>query len=100
MRPTKLRILGRSWEIEYAKETPNLESDEIGCTDSEKQHISIREGLKPEQEKSTLLHESIHAISETLGLNLSEKQVQGLETGLFAMNRDNPRFFPYLKKRK
>lgn len=83
--------------VEYAKESPSLEADEIGCSDLENQHITVKDGMKPEQEKSTLLHEVIHAISDTLGLNLTEKEVQGLETGLFAFNRENPRFFSYLK---
>jgi hypothetical protein len=96
VRPTKLKLLGRLWEVEYSL---NLGKDEIGLSDSEKQHITVKEGLKPDQSKSTLLHESLHAISDTLGLNLSEKQVQGLETALFAMNRDNPRFFSYLKRK-
>lgn len=97
MRPLKLKILGRSWEVEYAEDSPSLKPDLMGASDPTSQCITILEGLKPEQEKSTLLHESIHSISDTLGLGLTEKQVQGLETAIFAMNRDNPRFFSYLK---
>jgi hypothetical protein len=33
-------------------------------------------------------------------LGLTEKQVQGLETGLYDLNSSNPRFFSYLKKNK
>lgn len=99
-RPVKLKILSRQWEVEYATGSAMLDKDEIGCSDAEKQHITIKEGLKSDQERSTLLHETIHAISDTLGLGLTEKQVQGLETGLFAMNRDNARLFSYLKGKK
>ena len=94
-RPEHLKILGKRWSVSYGP----LEKDDIGESDSEKQHITIKEGLKVEQERSTLLHESIHAISDTLGLGLTEKQVQGLETGLFAAIRDNPRFVSYLRKK-
>jgi hypothetical protein len=75
-----------------------MEKDELGECDLEKQAITIKDGLKTEQETSTLLHECIHAISDSLGLGLSEKQVQGLETGLFDLNRANPRFFSSLRK--
>jgi hypothetical protein len=99
-RPSRLKILSRQWEVEYATGSAMLDKDEIGCSDSEKQHITIKEGLKGDQERSTLLHETIHAVSDTLGLGLTEKQVQGLETGLFAMNRDNARLFSYLRGKK
>lgn len=94
-RPEHLKILGKKWSISYGF----LEKDDIGESDSEKQHITIKDGLKIEQERSTLLHESIHAISDTLGLGLTEKQVQGLETGLFDLNRVNARFFSYLRRK-
>lgn len=99
MRPHKLKILGRMWEVEYSLTSESLGKDEIGNCDPEKQVMSVKDGLKMEQEKSTLLHETIHAIGETLGLGLTERQVQGLETGLFAMNRDNPKLFSYLKRK-
>jgi hypothetical protein len=96
MRPTKLKILGKEWSIEYGA----MPKDELGESDLEAQHIKIKDGLKQEQEKSTLLHECIHAIADSLGLGLTEKQVQGLETGLFDLNSANPRFFFHIRKRK
>lgn len=84
--------------MEYVTDAP-LEKDEMGLCDLENQSLHVKDGLPAEQERSTLLHEAIHAISDSLGLNLSEKQVQGLETGLFDMNSRNPRLFPYLRKR-
>jgi hypothetical protein len=98
LRPAKLKILGKKWSVEYVKDAP-LAKDEMGQCDLEAQALHVKDGLKAEQEASTLLHETIHAISDSLGLNLSEKQVQGLETGLFDLNSSNPRFFPYLRKR-
>ena len=95
MRPAKLKILGKKWSVDYK----SMEKDELGECDLENQSITIKDGLKTEQETSTLLHECIHASSDSLGLNLTEKQVQGLETGLFDLNRSNPRFFSYLRKK-
>jgi len=95
-RPERIRILGKKWSVSYGP----MDKDDIGESDLEKQHITVKDGLKPEQEQSTLLHECIHAISDSLGLGLTEKQVQGLETGLYDLNSANPRFFSFCRKRK
>jgi hypothetical protein len=95
-RPERLRLLGKKWTVTYG---PLAHKDELGEEDLENQHITIKDGLKHEQEASTLLHECVHAISDSLGLGLTEKQVQGLETGLFDLNKSNPRFFSYLRKK-
>ena len=95
-RPERLRILGKRWSVTYKLLDAK---DELGECDLENQAIAIKDGLKPEQEQSTLLHECIHAISDSLGLGLTEKQVQGLETGLFDLNSSNPQFFSYLRKK-
>jgi hypothetical protein len=96
VRPAKLRILGKSWTVTYG---PLAAKDELGESDLENQALTIKEGLKVEQETSTLLHECIHAIADSLGLGLTEKQVQGLETGLYDLNKANPRFFSHLRKK-
>jgi hypothetical protein len=98
LRPAKIKILGKKWSVDYVKNDP-LGKDEMGLCDLEAQSIHVKDGIKTEQEASTLLHECIHAISDSLGLGLTEKQVQGLETGLFDLNNANPRFFSYLRKR-
>ncbi len=96
MRPEHIKLMGKKWSISYG----GLKDDDLGESDLENQHITIKDGLKPEQEKSTLLHECLHAISDTLGLGLNEKHVQGLETGLWALLKDNPQFVSYLRRRK
>ena len=95
MRPERLKLMGKVWSISYEK----LSADDIGESDLETQHIKIKDGLKPEQEKSTLLHEVLHAISDTIGAGLSEKQVQGLETGLWDVLKHNPKFVTYLRRK-
>jgi hypothetical protein len=95
-RPERIRLMGKRWTVAYCE----MPKDELGECDLENQAIKLKDGLKPEQEQSTLLHECIHAISDSLGLGLTEKQVQGLETGLYDLNTSNPQFFSYLKKKK
>jgi len=99
LRPANLKILAKKWSVDYVKSAP-LEQDEMGICDLENQAIHVKEGLSPEQERSTLLHECIHAISDSLGLGLTEKQVQGLESGLFDLNARNPKLFSYLRRKR
>lgn len=95
-RPEKIRLLGKKWTVTYGQLPAK---DELGESDLENQAITIKDGMKLEQEQSTVLHECIHAISDTLGLGLTEKQVQGLEAGLYDLNSSNPRFFSYCRKK-
>lgn len=96
-RPERIRLLGKRWTVTYGQLPAK---DEMGECDLENQSITVKEGLKPEQEQSTLLHECIHAISDSLGLGLTEKMVQGLETGLYDLNTNNPRFFSYCRRKR
>jgi hypothetical protein len=46
----------------------------------------------------TLLHESIEAINELYGLELTEQDIRCLELALFGLLKDNKAFFNALKK--
>jgi hypothetical protein len=94
-RPANLKLLGKKWTVTYCV----MPKEELGECDLEHQAIKLKEGLKLEQEQSTLLHECIHAISDSLGLGLTERQVQGLETGLYDLNSSNQRLFAYIRKK-
>ena len=52
--------------------------------------------------RMTLLHELLHIVSDLNGLGLSEKQVLGLETGLYGVFSDNEELkdFVFMKKKK
>ena len=52
--------------------------------------IKIRKGLSDRTRGLTLLHEIIHAISDTLGANLTEEEVRAMEQGFAMFMRDNP----------
>ena len=97
MRPEKLKILGKPFQIRWL--TEGMDVDLNGECDSDKQAISIRDGQPLEQEQDTLLHEVIHAIDEAMGLKMKEAQVKGCATGLLAVLKDNPRFSTYLRRK-
>ena len=97
MRPTKVKVLGQTFSISYVQGDP-LEDDDLGECSVDKLTVSVRDGLPPEKEKLVVVHELIHAIEDVLGLKLKESQVEGLETGLYALIRDNPSLISYLRK--
>ena len=96
-RPERVKVLGRRFVIAYTKDT--LEDGSMGECDVAGHKVTIREGLEPDIERTIIIHEFFHVISDLMGLNLSEKQVEGLETGWYALVRDNPGLARYLMRR-
>ena len=107
-RPSRIRILGKPFTIEFVPiehrglyDNPEDNDPGMGRTSPERQEIFIRTGQPLESEQDTVLHEIIHCVDETLGLQMSEYQVTVLATGLLAALKDNPGLRSYLcAKRK
>jgi hypothetical protein len=102
-RPARLSILGKPYKVEFVPIEhiglrDNAEDNDpgMGRTSPENQEIFIRTGQPLESEQDTVLHEVIHAVDETLGLQLNEYQVTVLATGLLAVLKDNPGLRTYL----
>lgn len=98
MRPSKVKVLGQTFTVNYVSGAP-LEDDDLGECSVDSLTISVRDGLSPEKERLILTHELVHAIEDVLGLKLKEKQVEGLETGIYALIRDNPSLLRYLRRK-
>lgn len=64
--------------------------DALGQCHSDCQQIWILDSNTEETNTNVLLHECLHAISDALDLELSERQVTVLATALIAFARDNP----------
>ena len=67
-----------------------------GYIDYNKEEILICSKY-PKKKIETLLHEVIHGVGEFSCLNLTERQVTGLATGLMAVFRDNKKFLSSIK---
>lgn len=80
-----LNILGKPFRIEWLDELDGA----LGETYTHKQMIKMQKGTPPDTERETLLHEVIHAVDESLALQLTEHQVHALACGLYAVLRDN-----------
>lgn len=83
-----IKIFGVNYQIVVKDDMdmPNV----IGLCHSDKQQIWLRESNTEETNTNVLLHECLHAISDALDLELSERQVNVLATALIAFARDNP----------
>ena len=92
--PKVLRIVGKN----YAVETMKLGDDYGECND-QTQTIKVAEGIAHGMERDTLLHEAIHAIDYCMQLKMSEKQVCGMGTAIYALFADNPELVKYIMEK-
>ena len=79
--PEAVCVLG----VPYTVERGGCEPDENGWCSPSKRVIAIREGLCPEEEAQTFLHELLHAILNQLSRDdeyADEQLVQGIAIGL------------------
>lgn len=102
-RPSRIRILGKPFKLEFVPIEhiglrDNAEDNDpgMGRTSPERQEIFVRTGQPLESEQDTVLHEIIHCVDETLGLQMNEYQVTLLATGLLAVLKDSPGLRSYL----
>lgn len=102
--PKKIRILGKDWFIEHDE---NLIVDKGSYGRCRIGHAKITyttvdevgEPLNLAMVKDTIIHEIVHAIEETAGLDLKERQVLGLGGGLYALIKENPGLILWLMKK-
>lgn len=92
-----LKILGLNYSIttiddHYPGDTAQ------GFCDSKNTKLSVNSNQPLENMEFTLLHETVHAISEMLALNLTEEQVAGVSTGLFDVFNNNNYRVDFFKK--
>ena len=91
----KINILGKIWTAKVA--SPVLGQDS-GNSDFDKCLITHSTDECEQQRRDTLLHEIIHAISDSVKLNMKEKQVHALACCMLQVLRDNPELVEYLLK--
>lgn len=78
------KILGINYDI---KEIEQNAVDDIfmGRCDNKNCIITINKTLSKQQKDLTILHETLHAVSHLLNLDLTETQVCGVSTALINM---------------
>ncbi len=88
----KLKLFGQDWKIIYQKPVPYLDHQFRGMTCYPQREIHLLTG---DGERSTMLHELIHVASDICGADMTEKQVETLERGLWMIFEANPKLMEY-----
>lgn len=100
-KPVRARIAGSYYKINYV---PMIEHPEIGelagdCNSS-KQEIRISTNQVEDRQKTTLLHELIHAIADDLNYDWPEATVLQAERLTMMLLRDNPGLLEYIRRKE
>jgi len=85
MKSGSFKIAGQSWKLKVLKKHAKLGDDSFGYCDSDNNIIYLHAETTNDQQKSTLLHEAIHALEYIYDIDLTEHQVKCLESGLFSI---------------
>jgi len=86
--PTTILVGVQRYTVKYSKSL-----EDFGDFDMSTGEIRVQAGLPPVSKASTLLHEILHAVADTLGGGLTEGQVRCVEQGLSMAIQDNPKLF-------
>ena len=90
--PSLLKVVGREYNVVKIEEY----DEKVGGVDFENSTIVIKDGQQRLLEADTLLHESLHIIDDIFQLELSERQVYCITSGIIALLRDNPALVSYI----
>lgn len=88
--PDSVRVLGKTYLVVPVEEGPLNPAVNLGQCLNADQVLYISTAQGDEQMLDTLLHELLHALEYAFALDLEERTVHSLATGLFALFRDNP----------
>lgn len=91
---SSLTILGKRFAVKTLGEDEDKEVDGRTYLASQELFYRVKPGV--EYNKDSVLHEAIHALELSLDLGMTERQVQLLATGLFALLQDNKEFAKWL----
>lgn len=70
--------------------------DLLGREDYKTATLSIREGMPQDVEAQVLMHEIFHALESAGGFTFTEKEIRGMNNGLFQILRQNPQLVEYI----
>jgi len=89
---SKLRVLSHTVTVQEVGQEAFSSVDQVGETNNRLGTISLLTGLYPDARAQTLLHEILHFIETTNGLDFEEYEIDSLATGIFSVLKDNPGF--------
>jgi len=87
-----LKIMGVQYQINFVDDNTRTDCA-MGRMDSKAAIININKSMPEDNQRVTLLHEVMHCLSEMLNLELTEKRIAGLSTGIFEVMEINQYYF-------
>lgn len=97
-RPKIIRVMGKSYRVASDRGCP-LTSGIMGLHDPLSLDITLSAKLCEEQARQIVVHEILHAIELSLGIDLSERNVCAISSAFYGVIRDNPRLMAWLTSR-
>lgn len=96
----KLKICGFDFVIKY-KDSVMVDNENcLGCCKSDSGVIELKKGIQKSKKNEVILHEAIHAMSDTMDLNLSEKTVNTLGVVIINFIKENKNFIKQIMESK
>lgn len=92
----QIKLLSHLYRVVFTK---SALTDPVGTTSIADDTIRVRDDVPVELQRTTLLHEVIHLISDHLHLELTEAQISGLSCGMKGVLIDNRTFVDWLLNR-
>ena len=93
MKKTTTKVGARKYTVEIVAELREDGKQLLGLVDYSKGNIYIVNHMSKEHIMDTFLHEHLHAIAEERSVDLTEREVTQLASGLTAFIVDNPKLF-------
>ena len=102
LRPKAVRVNGKTYQVIFTPKNPLVEFENHGMCDNAKHTIHIEGDQIPVEEVDTVIHELLHAVWYQMSLTdfdvqLEERVVRALGTGLTGLFADNPKLLDYFK---
>lgn len=98
--PTTVYIAPFEYQVRFIEGDRSLEPTRIGVCDKHEHEIAVCAGLNPQMTGNVLIHEMLHAVFYSMGIEIGddneEDLVNRLANGLQQVMRDNPEAVKYL----
>ena len=96
--PKRIKILNLTWKIKFVDKDVSNASEALGWCDYDNQVICLYEGQSKESLSDTMLHEILHALFFSMGIDPNtdeEKVVTKISAGLCTVWSSNPKAFKW-----
>lgn len=87
--PDRVKVGWKNYDVVFSESRLNSGPELYGQIDYNACTITLRESASPDQQRATLIHEMLHAVSDMYGLGLEEKLVEDLTNALYTVYKDN-----------